>query len=885
MTLYQAVDIDVIDGQKVDNKCFVHKLSESLKAQFDPLDKELTIQKLTKVIRQTGLQKLLSLINDYLDKLNIAEISQEIINHFNVKEDCHELRAVVSIDPKKFNFSISILKFKIPYSLHTIRDHSSEPSLDDQFESRELVTYKKAIDSSSVFSITDANGIITYVNDTFCNLSGYTREELIGSTHQLIKSDFHSRIFFSKLWNTISHGEMWKDEIKNKAKSGAEYWVDTTIVPFLNAQGMPYQYAAIKKDITKKKMMELQLAESEYKYRCLFEFSPIPMWIYDVETLKFIEVNKAAVDAYGYSFDEFKEMTLLDIRPESEICRLVDAICHVRTEDYDHSSNLYVHKTKDGTLINVKIDSSLIFLNNRKAEITIATNVTWEQKYKQEVEQLNATLLNAQSLAGLGYWRKNLDDEKTFWSPQMFKIFEIQPENFNGSLSQIESFFHPDDRYILQLDYFKIIFDTGLYNFQHRIITPDQKIKWLDSTIKLILNDKGEPISLEGVVIDITDKYNSVLEIKQKNKLINALNRFSSTLLLENRWEDALRVSFQIIGDAVDVDRVYYFENHEDESTKAKLCSQKIEWTREGEKPQINNPQLQNCPHEMFEDFFVSLYTGKNFSVITNHLHEGKLKDILVAQDIRSILIVPIFSNSYFKGFVGFDDCKKDRIWSKDEIIFLKTIASNLESFFDKRKVQVALTDKVVQLNTIIENLPGVAYRCKVQDNFPLVYLSDEFERLTGYSISEFISANKTCSFYDIFNELDRDRVIAILNQYNKNTSFDIECRLISKTGNEIWVKVNGRPIFENNNCDCYIDGIILDITNDKEKDRKLKEIAWSQSHLVRVPLANIMGLVDLVQHRFSDNKELNTYLELLFRSANDLDNVIKQNVIKASMN
>ena len=120
--------------------------------------------------------------------------------------------------------------------------------------------HKMALDESSIVAITDQRGVILYVNDTFCRVSGYERCELIGKTHSIVKSSYHPPEFFKTIWQTIAKGNVWKGEIKNKTKLGEPYWVDTTIVPFLSDSGRPYQYVAIRSDITEKKLMQERLA-------------------------------------------------------------------------------------------------------------------------------------------------------------------------------------------------------------------------------------------------------------------------------------------------------------------------------------------------------------------------------------------------------------------------------------------------------------------------------------------------------------------------------------------------------------------------------------------------------------------------------------------------
>ncbi len=253
---------------------------------------------------------------------------------------------------------------------------------------QEVTDYRFALDESSIVAITDHRDIINHINENFCKISKYCSDEMIGQDHRIINSGFHDKAFIENIWETIAGGKIWKGELKNRAKDGSYYWVNTSIIPFLNELGKPYQYIAIGADITERKKLEAQ----QTLYASIVNYS------HDAIVSKTLggvitSWNQAAEKMFGYSAAETIGKHIAMLIPtyywgqEYEIMEKIHAgevIDHYETE----------RLRKDGSLIHVSLTISP--LKDEDGNITgaskIVRDISRQKKAVQEMSRLNADL-------------------------------------------------------------------------------------------------------------------------------------------------------------------------------------------------------------------------------------------------------------------------------------------------------------------------------------------------------------------------------------------------------------------------------------------------------------------------------------------------------------
>jgi PAS domain S-box-containing protein len=267
---------------------------------------------------------------------------------------------------------------------------------------KELADIKFALDQSTIVAITDQRGIINYVNEEFCRISKYSRAELLGQDHRIINSAYHSKEFIRNIWTTIGSGKVWKGEFRNRAKDGSIYWVATTIVPFLDDEGKPYQYVSIRHEITSRKLAEERIREQAE----LLDHAQDAILVRDLhETI--IYWNKSAERLYGWSANEIIGRNALDLLfkyapPEYAEAQSMLQECGAWRGE--------MHQvTKDGREIIVDSRWTLVFDESGKPnrKLVVNTDITEKKVLQTELQRAAQLSFIGELAAGLAHEIKN----------------------------------------------------------------------------------------------------------------------------------------------------------------------------------------------------------------------------------------------------------------------------------------------------------------------------------------------------------------------------------------------------------------------------------------------------------------------------------------------
>ncbi|MCP9762241.1 PAS domain S-box protein [Lacihabitans soyangensis] len=433
---------------------------------------------------------------------------------------------------------------------------------------------------------------------------------------------------------------------------------------------------------------------------------------------------------------------------------------------------------------------------------------------------------------------------------------------FNNLLEDMSfrDFYLDQTKSLLDNTILPIVFEKGIWHGELELNNFNKKEKIItDSTIFIIRDPKNKmPVSMATIQIDITERKKAEAklienqkELLYKSELLAVVARSTEKLLISTNIEESLSEIFNLIGDTIGADRIYYFEN----DIAKFLTNQKAEWVREGIIPQIDNPELQNLPLDSFGFITEILLQNKVFKKIVSEIEDPEVFELLSSQGILSIILFPITIKDIFYGFIGFDDCTTEQIWSDDKINILFSLSTNVANAIERLNNEHIIRESESNFRQLNENLEDVFLLYDMAEN-RYIYVSPSCSKVFGFDQSYFYSPNTYAEDY-LFEDEQwiRDQVF---QQININNSSEIEYRIKTPDGNLKWIYMRYFGIRNEANELVRFSAICTDITERKKIQSEIKQLSTVAEKIINgVLIADNTGHVLWANQSFLDMMEI----------------------------
>ncbi len=382
---------------------------------------------------------------------------------------------------------------------------------------KEIEDLKASLDEHAIVAITDPQGRITYVNEKFCAISQYSRKELLGQDHRLINSGFHSKDFIRELWTTIGHGKVWKGEIKNKAKDGSFYWVDTTIVPFLDEANKPRQYVAIRADITERKRAEEALRESEARFRMMADSAPVLIWISGTDKLC-TWFNRQWLEFVGRTMDqELGKGWLENVHPDDITrCLRIYTTSFEARQPFSMEYRLRRHDGQWRWILDTGIPqhgADKLFAGYIGSCMDVTERHQAEERVRDSLSEVNELkmALDVHAIVAI----TDPQGKITYVNEKFCSISKYSREELLGQDHRLINSGHHPKEFIQNL--WVTIAHGQVWHGEIKNRAKDGSFYWVDTTIVPFLNEQGKPRQYVAIRADITARKQAEEQILQLN--------------------------------------------------------------------------------------------------------------------------------------------------------------------------------------------------------------------------------------------------------------------------------------------------------------------------------------------------------------------------------
>jgi len=554
-----------------------------------------------------------------------------------------------------------------------------------------------------------------------------------------------------------------------------------------------------------------ELEDSETKHRALIETATDGIAIIQDNTFKF--ANPAMEQLSGYSAAEMLGLPFLStIAPEEQ--ERVTEIYQKRMIGEDVPT---IYETigvdKDGKRIPVEINVSVFSYEGSPAELVLIRDITERKEAEAEMRKLSLSVKNSPSVVAI----TDTDGLLEYVNPRFTEVTGYTSEEAIGQNPRILNASLQSDEYFEEM--WATITTGKDWHGEFANRRKDGTVYWESVRMSAITNSAGKIINYVKLAEDITERKQNELELKKREVILEAVSRLGDQLLRSVNWEANANTILRELCQAADASRVYIFENSWLEDG-VRHASQRFEWAVDGVSSEIDNPELQNLPYS--EDSFQrweQLLQNEELVHGTVRDFPQSERDILESQDIKSILIVPIFVCKDWWGFIGFDNCVSEEEWSASQVDALRVAASILGSSIGRQHMVEELRQSEERYRLVIDNSPLGIVVCDTTGKLELV--NESLVKMLG---SPSVAATMQINAFN-FPLLQKAGISkAFRTTLETGLSFTTDHFYKSKWGKETFVRFFLTPLKDNSERIIGVQALVQDISETVEAEAKLRE-------------------------------------------------------------
>ena len=547
------------------------------------------------------------------------------------------------------------------------------------------------------------------------------------------------------------------------------------------------------------------------------------------------------------------------------------------------------HRTRDGRLVPVQVTTHYLEYGHREFEVAYAMDIRQQKRAAAELRAYSERLSLASRTGGIGIWAWDFQNDYLEWDDRMMELYAVQPGEFAHHYDAWKSRLHPEDRAAAEAAV-TVARDWGVRMDQtFRIIRPDGEVRHIRAAAEVQTDEAGRPARLIGVNWDVTREKQSKAALRRKSDLLTATGRAATALLVNSEYKSVLPDVLPLIGQAVNADRVYLFENGVN-AAGAPVAHQRFEWNSGAAPPQIDNPQTKTAPLAVLEELTRSIREKGHFMAIVSEMAEGEFKWTLEIQSIQSLLVLPVFVKGDFWGFVGFDDCTAPRKWSEDEFQILRSFAATLGNAIHRRRIEEALRESEHRYRGLVESQNDLVVRVDPEGRF--TYVNDAYCRTFGRTRAELLGRH----FQPLVHEDDIGPTLDAMKGLERPPyRVSLEQRAWTREGWR-WLAWEDYAIRDESGVTQEIQAVGRDITDMKEAQERLEaalqeaqdareraeeanraksEFIANITHEIRTPMNAILGFSELLRDRLEADREAVRYLDTIRSSGTALMGII----------